>query len=80
MSKSNTDFLEKKKDWSRVKDTLLGAYLPVYFSKVMHTGKLNHNKEVEKCVDWPKFREDAVSLLESFGSEYYIKEDLQKAV
>ncbi len=39
MSKSNTDFFEKKKDWSRVKDALLGAYLPVYFSKVMHTGK-----------------------------------------
>ena len=39
MSKSNADFFEKKKDWSRVKDALLGAYLPVYFSKVMHTGK-----------------------------------------
>ena len=39
MSKSNTDFFEKKKDWSRVKDALLGSYLPVYFSKVMHTGR-----------------------------------------
>lgn len=43
-------------------------------------GKLNHNKEVEARVDWPKFRDDAIMLLESFGSEYYIKEDLRKVV
>lgn len=39
MSKRNTDFFKVKKDWSRVKDTLLRSYLPVYFSKVIHTGK-----------------------------------------
>ena len=39
MSKRNDDFFDVKKDWSRVKDTLLGAYLPVYFSKVIHTKK-----------------------------------------
>lgn len=39
MSKGNTDFFKAKKDWSRVKDTLLGSYLPLYFSKVIHTGK-----------------------------------------
>ena len=43
-------------------------------------GKLNHFKEQEKQVDWPKFRADVIELLESFGSKYYIKEDLQKAV
>ena len=43
-------------------------------------GKLNHNKEVERSVNWPKFRDDAVALLESFGCEYYIKEDLRNAV
>ena len=37
-------------------------------------------KEVEQSVDWPKFREDAVALLESFGSEFYINEDLRRAV
>ena len=42
-------------------------------------GKLNHNKEVERNIDWPKFRDDATALLESFGSEYYIKEDLKRA-
>ena len=42
-------------------------------------GKLNHNKEVEQSVDWPKFREDAIALLESYGSRYYIKEDLRRA-
>ena len=39
MSKRNKDFFKVKKDWSRVKDTLLATYLPVYFSKVIHTGK-----------------------------------------
>lgn len=39
MSKRNTEFFEEKKDWSRIKDTLLGAYLPVYFQKVIHTKK-----------------------------------------
>lgn len=39
MSKRNDDFFDVKKDWSRVKDNLLGAYLPVYFAKVIHTGK-----------------------------------------
>ena len=43
-------------------------------------GKLNHNKEVENNIDWPKFRDDATTLQESFESKYYIKEDLRKAV
>ncbi|MBP5234338.1 MAG: hypothetical protein J6333_13155 [Planctomycetes bacterium] len=42
-------------------------------------GKLNHNKAVEQSVDWPQFREDAIALLDSFGSKYYIKEDLRSA-
>ena len=42
-------------------------------------GKLNHNKEVEQSVDWAKFREDATALLDSYGCEYYIKEDLRRA-
>ena len=49
----------------------------VDFCKV---GKLNHNKEVERSIDWPKFRDNAVALLDSFGSEHYIKEDLRQAV
>lgn len=43
-------------------------------------GKLNHNKEVERNIDWPRFRDGAIALLESFGSAYYIKEDLKRAV
>jgi len=43
-------------------------------------GKLNHSKEVECGIDWPRFRNDAIALLDSFGSKYYIKEDLRKAV
>ena len=53
------------------------AHNYVNFWKV---GKLNHNKEVERSVDWPKFRDDAIALLESFECKYYIKEDLRKAV
>ena len=36
-------------------------------------------KAVAQSVDWSKFREDAVTLLESYGSKYYIKEDLRRA-
>jgi DNA repair photolyase len=43
-------------------------------------GKLNHNKEVECSIDWPKFRDNATALLDSLGSKYYIKEDLRKAI
>ena len=43
-------------------------------------GKLNHNKEVEQSVDWPKFRKNVEELLESYGGDYYIKEDLRRAV
>ncbi|MBQ8570180.1 MAG: hypothetical protein IJ444_01560 [Kiritimatiellae bacterium] len=42
-------------------------------------GKLNHNKEVEKSVDWYGFRVKAEELLEKIGAKYYIKEDLRKA-
>ena len=31
MSKDNRDFFKEKKDWSEIKDTLLGAYLKPYF-------------------------------------------------
>ncbi len=36
--------------------------------------------KVEQSVDWPKFREDAAAPLKSYGSKFYIKEDLQRAV
>lgn len=53
------------------------AHSYVDFWKV---GKLNHNKEVERSIDWPQFRDNATALLDSFRSKYYIKEDLRKAV
>ena len=43
-------------------------------------GKLNHNKDLERSIDWPKFRDHARALLESFGSKYYFKNDLNMAV
>ena len=39
MSQRNSGFFEEKKDWSRIKDALLGAYLFVCFQKVIHTKK-----------------------------------------
>ena len=49
------------------------------FVDFWNVGKLNHNKIVEKTVDWPKFRNDVIALLEHYGCRYYIKEDLAKA-
>lgn len=37
MPKDNRNFFEKKKDWSEIKDTLLGAYLKPYFQKILMT-------------------------------------------
>lgn len=36
-------------------------------------GKMNHRK---LDIDWVKFREHAVKLLDSFGAKYYIKKEL----
>lgn len=36
-------------------------------------GKLNHNPELEKTIDWPKFRADAEALLKKYGKDYKIK-------
>lgn len=56
---------------------LIGATAPwVDHFKV---GKVNHLPEIERSIDWPKFREDAIELLESLGKSYYIKQDLREA-
>lgn len=39
MSKKNDDFFKEKKQWSKVKDELLGCYLRPYIQKVLITGK-----------------------------------------
>ena len=54
------------------------AHSYVDFWKV---GKLNHNREVEAKVNWAKFRDDVIALLDSYGLQgrYYIKEDLRRA-
>ena len=39
MAKNNDDFFDVKKDWSKIKDSLLDGYLPEYFSKVFWTNK-----------------------------------------
>lgn len=37
MSKNNSNFFEKKKEWSIVKDELFGCYFKPYVSKIVHT-------------------------------------------
>lgn len=39
MAKKNNDFFVKKKDWSTVKDELLGCYFKPYVFKILHTYK-----------------------------------------
>ena len=57
-------------------DVIEKAHQYVDFWKV---GKLNHNKEEESKVDWPKFRDDVIARLEAHGCDYYIKDDLRRA-
>ena len=60
---------------------VIRAALPyVDFWKV---GKLNHMKDVEKKIDWPRFRQDVLDLFAEAGksetTDYYIKQDLRAA-
>lgn len=43
-------------------------------------GKLNHDPEFERTIDWVKFRSDAIQLLEKHGNDYGIKRYLKEAV
>jgi DNA repair photolyase len=43
-----------------------------------YVGKLNHNYEIEKSIDYRKFRVDAEAKLKSYGKEYRIKRDLAR--
>lgn len=39
MSRNTDEFFKEKKDWSRIKDQILGCYLKPYFSKIKYTKK-----------------------------------------
>ena len=39
MAKNQRDFFKKKNEWSKIKDTLLGCYLPQYFQKLLVSGR-----------------------------------------
>lgn len=41
-------------------------------------GKLNHYKQIEKDIDWIKFREKAKAILNKHSANYYIKKDLEE--
>jgi DNA repair photolyase len=43
-------------------------------------GKINHHKELEAAVDWPKFLVDVLGLFRELEiTDYYIKDDLRRA-
>ena len=42
-------------------------------------GKLNHNPELEKTIDWHKYLADAEALLKGYGKSYKIKKALAEA-
>jgi hypothetical protein len=42
-------------------------------------GKLNHNAELAKSIDWLKFRADAEELLRKYKKQYKIKQALVNA-
>jgi len=46
------------------------------FVDLYKVGTINYN-ERKKEIDWKKFGKDAVALLEGYGKEYYIKDDLK---
>lgn len=39
MSRDNKAFFDEKKDWSEIKDSLLGAYIKPYFQKLLRSGR-----------------------------------------
>ena len=39
MPKNHKDFFKKKNEWSVIKDSLLGGYLPQYFQKLLTSGR-----------------------------------------
>ncbi len=41
-------------------------------------GKINHNREIEKRVNWITFREEIKELCESLSVDYHLKEGLTK--
>ncbi len=53
-------------------DVIKTLYNVVDFWKI---GKMNHRK---LDIDWVKFREDAVKLLDQLGAKYYIKKELRE--
>jgi DNA repair photolyase len=46
------------------------------YADTVKVGKLNHDAEIEKGIDWRKFLFDALERLADIGARYYIKTDL----
>jgi DNA repair photolyase len=41
-------------------------------------GKINHNTELERGINWLEFRENIIELFDNKGSQYYIKKSLSE--
>jgi DNA repair photolyase len=42
-------------------------------------GKLNHNRECERSIDWPAYLLEALRILREAGKAIYVKQDLREA-
>jgi len=67
--------LEPVIDPKEALEVLHAAHPYVSFWKI---GKLNHNKTIEKQVDWKRFLLSAKTFLNEVHAKYYIKKDLAK--
>jgi len=58
--------------------TLALIYMSAPYIDHYKVGMLNHHP-LSKTINWSKFHDDAVALLDSLGADYYIKDGLRKA-
>ena len=57
-------------------EALAAIGLVAGIADTIKVGKINHNAELERAVDWRKFRDDAAEAVKAAGAELYVKHDL----
>ena len=62
--------IDPQEAYDLIEDTLM-------FVDHYKIGKLNHFPDIEKNVDWLKFRKEIIDMLEEWEASYYIKESLR---
>ncbi|MCX6272610.1 MAG: hypothetical protein NTU44_15600 [Bacteroidetes bacterium] len=57
-------------------NSLILMELAIPYCQKFKIGKLNHFPAIERALDWPKFLDDAVSLMRKYDKQFIIKSDL----